>query len=40
MSDEDKLYALVLALLASGRTHHEDCVGAAQRVLKQLKDIK
>lgn len=39
MSDDEKLFALVLALLVSGKAHPEDCVKAAQRVLKQIKEI-
>jgi hypothetical protein len=39
MSDEDKLFALILAMLVSGEVHHNDCVKSAQRILKQIKDI-
>jgi hypothetical protein len=38
MSDEDKLFALILAMLVSGEVHHNDCVKSAQRILKQIKE--
>ncbi len=39
MSDEDKLFALILAMLSGGKQHPDDCVFAAQRIMKELKKV-
>jgi hypothetical protein len=39
MSDEDKLFTLILAMLVSGEVHQNDCVKSAQLIVKQIKDI-
>jgi len=39
MSDEDKLFALILAMLSGGKTHPGDCVFAALSIMKELEKV-